>query len=56
MQLTTEEIKAILSRELVAASTGVLDADKDKVRLCCSLLDILGETYDEEAVERAIKS
>lgn len=41
--LTVEEIRAILHREMVAESTGVLTTDRDKVRLCRQLLELLGE-------------
>lgn len=43
-QLTVEEIKAILRREQVAESTGVLTPDKEKMLLCAQLLELLGET------------
>lgn len=41
--LTVEEIKAILYREEVTESTGVLTPDWDKMRLCRQLLEVLGE-------------
>lgn len=42
--LTPDEIKAILRREEVVESTGVLDPDRDKMRLCRQLLDLMGES------------
>lgn len=41
--LTLDEIKAILRKEEVAESTGVLDPDRDKMRLCRQLLDLMGD-------------
>jgi len=42
-QLTVAEIRAILKRERVAESTGVLVPDREKMNLCVQVLHLLGE-------------